>query len=188
MTGSLPPGGPVDEPSPPERFDPTRILETLDRHGVRYVLIGGLAATLHGSPSVTYDLDLAPEQTRDNLERLAAALTELRALRYTDPGKPHTTPTADDFEYPIEFFASPIGYLDVFREAQAVGGYERLTVRAERMKVAGVDILVAALDDIIASKEAANRPKDAAQLPLLYTLRQELGGRDDRAREGDETS
>ncbi len=84
MTGSLPAGGPVDEPPSPERFDPTRILETLHRHGVRYVLIGGLAATLH------------------------------------------------------------------------------------------VPILVADLDDIIASKEAANRPKDAAQLPLLYALRDDL--------------
>jgi hypothetical protein len=89
------------------------------------------------------------------------------------------TPTAGDFTYLIESFASPVGYIDVFREAQAVGGYERLAARAEPVEVAGVEILVADLDDVIASKEAAGRPKDAAQLPLLYALRDELAAQDD---------
>jgi hypothetical protein len=54
--------------------------------GVRYGLAGGLATALHGSPSVTNDLDLASEQSRANLERLAAALTEPKALRHPAPG------------------------------------------------------------------------------------------------------
>jgi hypothetical protein len=85
-------------------------------------------------------------------------------------------PTVDDFSYMVESFASPLGYVDVFRETQAVGGFDQLNDRAEEVEVAGLRIRIADLDDIIASKEAADRPKDRAQLPLLYALRDERGG------------
>ena len=55
------------------------IFACLDRHAVRYVLIGGLAAVLHGSPLTTVDVDICPERGPDNLTRLAAALDELDA-------------------------------------------------------------------------------------------------------------
>ncbi len=54
-------------------FKPYDIMTVLDRHGVRYVLIGGLAAVLHGAPHVTTDVDVVPEEARDNLERLSVA-------------------------------------------------------------------------------------------------------------------
>jgi len=159
---------------PPRFFDPERILAALDAHDVRYVLVGGIAATLHGSPAVTYDVDVAAEQTADNLARLAAALTELGAVRYTDREAPLGEPAASRFVEDVEQFASPVGYIDVLRWIPAAGGYDQLAGRAEPVEVGGVRVLVAALDDIIASKEAAARPKDLAQLPVLYTLRDEL--------------
>ena len=59
------------------------MLRVLERHHVDYVLIGGLAATLHGSPLRTGDADICPGAELDNLERLAAALTETGAkIRY----------------------------------------------------------------------------------------------------------
>jgi predicted nucleotidyltransferase len=88
-------------------------------------------------------------------------------------------PTVDDFAYMVESFASPVGYIDVFRETQAVGGFDRLHDRAEEVEVAGLRILIAGLEDIIASKQAADRPKDRAQLPLLYALREERSGQSD---------
>ena len=174
----IPVGGPVDEPPPPEQFDPVAILQALERHDVRYVLIGGLAATLHGSPVATYDVDLAPEQSRGNIERLAGALTEIGAVRYTDPDEPFTPPTVDDFTHLVESFSSPIGYIDVFREARAVGGFDRLQPRADRKDVDGIQIVIANLDDIIASKQATDRAKDRAQLPVLLALQEERGLRD----------
>src|ERR1019366_5328448 len=60
-------------------FDPDEILRTLHRHRVEFVLIGGMAATLHGSDMVTFDLDVSPRSTKDNLERLASALRDLEA-------------------------------------------------------------------------------------------------------------
>ena len=60
-------------------FDPEAILVALERHGVRYVLIGGLAATLHGSPHITTDVDITPSPDAGNLTRLALALEDLEA-------------------------------------------------------------------------------------------------------------
>lgn len=162
--------------APPRFFEPDRIFRVLADHGVRFVLVGGIAATLRGSPAVTYDVDVAPEQSPENLERLMAALTELGAVRFTEPDEDIAPPRVDELTARVEQFASPIGYIDVLRELRAVGGYDRLVTTAEQIEVAGVAVYVAALDDIIASKEAAERPKDLAQLPALYALRDEIGG------------
>lgn len=161
---------------PAKFFEPDKILGVLAEHGVRYVLVGGIAATLRGSPAMTYDIDVAPEQSHDNLERLAAALTALGAVRYTEPDEDVAEPSADELFARVEQFASPIGYIDVLRELRASGGYDRLIATAEVFEIAGVPVYVAGLDDIIASKEAAGRPKDLAQLPALYALRDELRG------------
>src|SRR5829696_5573724 len=58
-------------------FSPLAMLAVLEEHGVRYVVIGGLAAQLRGAPIVTLDLDVSPARDRDNLDRLAAAISDL---------------------------------------------------------------------------------------------------------------
>ncbi len=63
----------------PIALDPTRVFETLNRHGVDYVVIGGFAVTAHGHVRATKDVDLAASDYPDNLQRLAAALSELGA-------------------------------------------------------------------------------------------------------------
>ena len=60
-------------------FDPDRILTVLDRNGVDYVLVGGVAARAHGASRSTADIDCVPDTDPANLDRLAAALKELGA-------------------------------------------------------------------------------------------------------------
>jgi hypothetical protein len=69
----LSPGAPEFGPAP--RFDVGRILEALDRHGVSYLIVGGIAATIHGATRQITDFDCLPARTPVNLRRLAAALT-----------------------------------------------------------------------------------------------------------------
>jgi hypothetical protein len=70
-------------------FDPGLALDTLSRNEVRFVVIGGIAANLWGSPSATYDLDICYARDPDNLTRLARALIELKArLRGAPEGLP----------------------------------------------------------------------------------------------------
>jgi hypothetical protein len=66
------------------RFDPESILTALEREGVRYVVIGGLAAVLQGSPVFTQDVDICPARDGENLVRLARALRSVGARIRTD--------------------------------------------------------------------------------------------------------
>jgi hypothetical protein len=63
------------------RHDLRRLIEVLDRHGVEYLLVGGAAATAHGAERPTDDADCVVSRGRENLDRLAAALRELKARR-----------------------------------------------------------------------------------------------------------
>jgi hypothetical protein len=65
-------------------FDPEKMIRTLSRHRVRFVLIGALAARLHGFPRLTADADITPASDKRNLDRLAAALVDLDAMVYTE--------------------------------------------------------------------------------------------------------
>lgn len=154
-------------------FDPGRILAALDRHGVAYVLIGGVASVLHGAPMVTTDLDVVPQRADDNIDRLVAALVELDAKRTTEPDLPPSAPSAADLTYRIEQFDSPAGPIDVVFEAERIGGYERLVTGATPVDVGGVIVRVADLDDLIMAKQWSDRDKDRVHLRLLLAVKHE---------------
>jgi hypothetical protein len=157
-------------------FDPEAIIAALDRHGVRYVIVGGVAARLHGSPTLTEDVDVTPERSTENLTRLAAALEELDA-RLAAPNAPEGLRVpldSETFSSPVMSFSTSAGVVDVVLEVLGVGGHARLDRDAVPYEVHGIRIRVASLDDIIRSKEAASRPKDRAHLETLRVLREEL--------------
>jgi hypothetical protein len=154
-------------------LDLARILEVLDRHGVIYVLIGGLAAVYHGSPFPTEDADITPKADRANLERLAAALVELDARIRTDSepsGLPFTC-DADSFAAITTLnLTTTAGDLDLTLEPAGTSGYEDLQRDATRTELYGVTVQIASLADVIRSKQAANRPKDQRVLPTLREI------------------
>ena len=162
-------------------FQPAEILAALERHGVRYVVIGGLAATLHGSPVMTTDTDICPARERDNLERLARALVELGA-RVRTPGVPEGLAFACDatFLSRIEVtlnLTTKFGDLDLSFIPSGTGGFSDLDQHAVPMSLMGRRVAVASLADVIRSKEAANRPKDQIALPALRLLLERMKAR-----------
>ena len=160
----------------PAAFDPLHLVETLNAHGVRYVVIGGIAARLLGSPTVTRDLDICYARDADNLVALASALKELHPqLRGADPGLPfrpdaRTLRAGDTFTLETD-----AGDLDVMRTPAGTDGYSDLVRSATRLDLGGVEVLVAAVDDLIRMKRAAGRPKDLIEVEVLGALRDELG-------------
>jgi hypothetical protein len=162
----------------PEPLDPETLFSALAEHDVEYVLIGGLAANLHGSPVVTNDADITPRRTHDNLERLAAALRGLDA-RIRTSAEPDGMPFACDATFfermKMVNMQTRAGDFDIsFEPGAFAAGYDELAPHAVTITVFGIPITVAALRDIIASKEAANRAKDQAALPYLYALEDEI--------------
>jgi hypothetical protein len=163
-------------------FEPERIVEALEREGVRYVIIGGLGAVLHGSPTITVDLDICPAHDRENLARLARALQSVGArIRTKDApeGLPFACDAAFFEQIDLVNLVTRFGPVDVAFEPAGTGGFPDLTTSARRFEiVAGIAPSVASLEDIIRSKEAANRPKDIAVLPILRTLLAEIRHRE----------
>ena len=151
-------------------FDPLAILETLARHDVRFVVIGGIAALSHGSPLPTEDVDVTPERDTANLGRLATALDELGAQMRTESGDAISLPRDPRLLAQAEIWTLTTrhGDLDVVFTPPGTAGYEDL--RRDAFVIdggRGMHVSVASLADVIRSKEASNRPKDRAQLPAL---------------------
>jgi hypothetical protein len=167
--------------------DLSELLRTLDRHEVRYVVIGAQAAVIHGVPLITEDLDVTPARDRENLERLAEALAEIepRIRTASDP---------DGVPFPVEAellataetwnLTTRVGELDLAFSPAGTGGYDDLRRDAAAVELAdGLVVRVASLADVIRSKEAAGREKDRAQLPLMRRTLEEI-----RVREADRQS
>jgi hypothetical protein len=152
-------------------YRPSEILEVLERHRVLYVVIGGLAAELRGSPYVTRDVDVTPARTRENFSKLAAALRELDAkLRIPDMKEPLAISLDErTFEQGTTWtFVTKHGYLDIALLPDGTRGYSDLRRSATREQITStLKIFVASLADVIRSKEAAGREKDRAVLPIL---------------------
>jgi len=149
------------------------IVEALNRHQVRYVIIGAFAAIAQQAPiPATRDIDLTPETGPENLARLSLALNELGARIRTE-GVPGGLPFSHDATSlaaaEMWNLICPDGEFDIsFHPSGFAEGYAQLAVNAHRLRVGEVDVIVADLADVIRSKESAGRPKDLRVLPLLY--------------------
>ena len=160
---------------PGPEFDPGQIFDTLVRHKVDFVVVGGLAGIAHGSAYNTEDVDVAYERSRGNLERLAAALRELGA---TLRGAPTALPfqlDAETLRAGMNFtFDTKFGSFDILGEPAGAPRYETLRADGEWESLWGVTIRIASLDHLIAMKEAAGRPRDltmAAEYRTIADLR-----------------
>jgi hypothetical protein len=157
------------------------IVESLNRHEVRYVIIGAYAAIAQQAPiPATRGIDLTPETSQENLRRLSQALTELDA-RIRTTGVPDGLPFSHDAtslaSAEMWNLSCPYGEFDIsFHPAAFAEGYSQLVANAHRLRVGDVDVVVADLADVIRSKESAGRPKDLQVLPLLYRYQATRGG------------
>lgn len=151
-----------------------RLLTALQRDQVRFVIIGGVAATLHGSARVTYDLDVVYDRSVDNLERLVAALSPFRPyLRGAPAGLP--------FRFDIETltrglnftFTTTEGPIDLLGEVAGIGTYAAARQHAVEAELFGATTYFLELDALIAAKAAAGRPKDLEAIAELDAIREE---------------
>jgi hypothetical protein len=158
-------------------FDPLLALRTLVDHGVRFVLIGGYAGALRGSPVITGDVDVCYARDEENLGRLAEALRSLDArLRGAPPDLPllldaRTLWAGDHFT-----FNTSAGALDILGTPSGTKGFRDLDANATDEVVDGVTIRVASIEDLIRMKRAAGRAKDRIALEWLSAVRDETAG------------
>jgi hypothetical protein len=175
------PASPADADAP--AFDPLLALRALAKRDVRFVLIGGFGARLHGSPSLTNDLDLCYARDQKNLEAMAESLRALHArLRGGPPDVPflldaRTLRAGDHFT-----FVTDAGSLDILGTPSGVSGFEELDRTAVEMDLDGLRVRVASIDDLIRMKQAVARPKDLIEVEVLGALREEIDSAEEEHR------
>jgi uncharacterized nucleotidyltransferase DUF6036 len=145
-------------------LDLGRLLGTLARHGVDYVVIGGVATQVHGHRRTTMDLDLTPDPASENLHRLSAALEELEA-RPSDPE------LAAGDRLALAAIVPPLitrhGQVHILKEPKGARDFEQLRKAALVVELDGVEIAIASLDDLIRMKRAAGRASDLDDIAVL---------------------
>lgn len=150
------------------------LIRTVVAHEVDAIVVGGIAAILHGAPVMTADLDLLFDPAPENLARIDRMLTTLEA-HYADPAGRYILPTLDKLaDLRIHLLRTRFGRLDLLRTIGHGEDFASLKQRSQEFELDGMTIRVLDLEAIIATKRAAGRPKDLAALPLLLEL-QALG-------------
>jgi predicted nucleotidyltransferase len=156
-------------------FDPARIFETLDRHGVDYLTIGAWAVIAHGYVRATADIDFMARLDKENLQRLAAALSELNArVRGVDSDKLGVDPTdSSTLENGASFrMETDAGPLDFLNDVPGADDYDQLRSRARKVNAGGIAVWVVDYDDLISMKTASGRAQDLLDIQELRAKRE----------------
>lgn len=159
--------------------DYERVLQELVRNDVQFVLVGGVAAILHGSARLTYDVDFVYYRGAENVRRLARALAPFSPyLRGAPPGLPFSF-DAGAIERGLNFtLTTTLGDVDALGEVVGGGTYESLVRESSEVEAFGVTFRCVNLGRLIQLKRAAGRPKDLEAIAELQALLEERRERD----------
>ena len=153
-------------------FSATDLLRLLVRHGVDFVVVGGIAMVIHGSARLTQDLDICFASDAANLSVLGTALSVAQArLRGVDEEVPFVPDARTLAQLSIVTLQTRYGPIDLLRDPSGAPPYDELRRRATRVELDGMAVLVASLDDLADMKRAADRPKDRIDLEEIEVIR-----------------
>ena len=155
-------------------IDYKRLLQALDDAKVEFVIVGGAAATLHGSARLTADLDIVYGRSDDNIKRLVRALAPLKPyLRGAPAGLPFQLDEATVRSGLNFTLVTNAGPLDAFGEIAGGFNYDVLRKRSSVFEIYGRRVRVITIDALIENKIAAGRPKDLEVVAELEVIREE---------------
>ena len=157
------------------------ILNELHDHHVEFVIVGGVAAALHGGSRVTFDLAVVPSLTPDSWQAAVDLLWSLGAR----PRIPEPVERIRDVEQVRRWrrekgmlalnFRTPDGSTEVDLLVGESDGFEALRKRAVKVRVDRRTFFVASIDDLISMKQRAGRPQDLLDIAALRNIRKRLG-------------
>jgi predicted nucleotidyltransferase len=158
--------------------DQRALLRLLVQGDVRFIVVGGVAAVIHGSARLTLDVDVVYDRAPDNIERLAAVLAPRRPyLRGAPPGLPFAW-DAPTIRRGLNFtLTTDLGDLDLLGEVAGGGSYADLLPHAAQVAMEDLRFLCVDLATLIRLKRAAGRPKDLEAVAELELLLARLRGR-----------
>ena len=149
------------------------IIQALAAAGIRFVVLGGVAATIHGSARFTNDIDICYDPAPDNRDRLARLLSGWNAyLRGVEPGLPFIMDSRQLSCTSVMTLITDRGAIDIMDRVAGVGDYPAVVKASEPVAIEELRFQVLTLDALIAAKRATGRPKDREHLIELEALRE----------------
>jgi hypothetical protein len=161
-------------------FEP--IFDALNRAGVRYVVVGGVAVVLHGVARLTADLDLAvdltPPEARKAIDALVACGFRSRLpvdpRQFADPAVRATWAREKAMRvFPLWDPTNPLCLIDLFVENPV--RFDELWEHSVMLDVGSTAVRVASIPDLIRLKRMAARPQDLIDIADLETILKERG-------------
>lgn len=151
------------------------LLKALAEAGVEFVVVGGVAANLHGSSQTTRDFDVLAPLTADNCRKILAALSPFSPRFYQTLGKPPVDRSAEQLaQFKNLYFLTDLGIIDLLGTLPPVGDYQTVASRAVSITLFGIECRVLSLDDLIAVKHHVGRPKDRSVEIELRAIRDRI--------------
>jgi predicted nucleotidyltransferase len=153
----------------PERpLDLRELFRVLAEHGVDYLVVGGVAAQVHGRRRTTKDLDVTPSSDPENLERLAAALVALDA-HPVELGPSAPTPSAEQLSVApvVPPLTTQHGELRILNEIPGAAAFTEMRARALTTDLDGIAVHIVSVDDLIRMKQTTGRPGDIEDIEAL---------------------
>lgn len=149
----------------------TAAVQALVDEGVDFAIIGGWSAILHGSSSITNDLDICYSRSPDNLKRVTAALADFHPrLRDLPQDSPFVWDQATLRNAAILTLSTDLGAIDLLAEVSGLGGFEEVKANSVLVQAFDREVWTLDLPALIKAKRAAGRAKDLQILPELEGL------------------
>lgn len=152
----------------------SRLIHRLGAVGVDCILIGGVAATIHGSSRLTQDVDIVYSRESANITRLVEALKPFTPyLRGAPAGLPFTldeTTITSGLNFTL---TTTLGDLDIFGQVAGGGSYEDLLPHSVKVQLFGTNCLCLGLRKLIEVKRAAGRRRDLEAVAELEAILKE---------------
>ncbi len=150
------------------------IIRLLGEAQVNFIIVGGAAATAHGSARLTEDLDIVYRRTRDNVARLVRALAPYQPyLRDAPAGLPFSWDERTIWRGLNFTLTTSLGAVDLWGEITGGGDYDNLQPHSVPIQLYDIECLCLGLERLIQVKRAAGRPKDLEAVAELEAILEE---------------
>jgi predicted nucleotidyltransferase len=150
------------------------LIRLLVNSKIEFIIVGGAAATAHGSARLTEDLDVVYRRNSDNMTRLVNALVSHKPyLRGAPPDLPFQWEEKTVLEGLNFTLTTSLGSLDLLGEITGGGRYEDLVPYCVKLHIFGVECLCLGLERLIHVKRASGRPKDFETIAELEAILEE---------------
>ncbi|MDK3161969.1 nucleotidyltransferase [Kamptonema cortianum] len=156
-------------------FEPKTILNVLQSAPFEFVIIGGIAATLHGSTRATFDFDICMELTPDNVMALSHLLAPHHPVhRISSDKRPFSLSPAQAAGWKNLYLSTDIGVIDILGEVKGLGGFHEVLNYSQWSEFGGARCRILSIEGLILAKEAISREKDREVILQLRQIQEKL--------------